>query len=174
MPRNAIRAIIRTRLLILELLGTEAAVACWLRAIALAFAPLISCWLRAIALAFAPLISCWLRAIALAFAPLISCWLRPIGLAFAPLMFQPSVAFLLQFHRQILAARAHDASAEKHVNVIRYDIVQQPLIMSYDDDRSIRTAHCVDTVGHNSQRIDIEARVALVENRQSRLKQFQL
>src|SRR5262249_19682290 len=79
--------------------------------------------------------------------------------------FKPPVASLLQLRGQLFTARAYDASASKHMHVIGYDVVKKPLIVGYKDDGSFGTSHCIDAIGNDFQRVDVETGIAFVENR---------
>src|SRR5215207_10067175 len=49
---------------------------------------------------------------------------------------------------------------------VRYDVIQQPLIVGDDDRGTVRPAQSVDAACDDAQRVDIQARVSLVENGQ--------
>ena len=60
------------------------------------------------------------------------------------------------------------------MHTIGYHIVEEPLIVGNDNNRAVHTAHRIDAVSDDSQCVDIQTRIALVENCQSRLQQFHL
>ncbi len=53
---------------------------------------------------------------------------------------------------------------------IRFDIVEQALVVGHQHDRTLGAAHRIDAVGDGFQRIDVETGVGLVENREARLE----
>ena len=57
---------------------------------------------------------------------------------------------------------------------IRFDVVEQALVVGYHDHRAFRTAQCVDAIGDDTQRINVESGVGLVKNRQGGLQQCHL
>ena len=58
----------------------------------------------------------------------------------------------------------------QHVHEVRHDVVEQPLVVRDDDERALGAAHRVDAVGDDAQRVDVEARVGFVEQRERRLE----
>src|SRR5436190_14748740 len=84
------------------------------------------------------------------------------------------VAARFQFKRQLLAAGLHDAAAREDMNDIGNDVVEQPLIMRDHHEAARFRAQTVDAVGHNLERVDIEAGIGLVEHAQPRLEQCHL
>ena len=82
------------------------------------------------------------------------------------LLLEPGVALLLELERHLLAAGADDAPVDQHVDEVRNDVVQQPLVVRDDQHRALGAAQLVDALGHDPQRVDVEARVGLVEDRE--------
>jgi hypothetical protein len=57
---------------------------------------------------------------------------------------------------------------------VGFDVVEQALIVGDDHERALRSAQCVDAVGHRLERVDVEAGIGLVENRELRLQHREL
>ena len=64
----------------------------------------------------------------------------------------------------------HDAALAQHVHEVGHDVFEQPLVVRDHDDRAVGAAHRVDAFGDGLERVDVEARVGLVEDRQRRLQ----
>src|SRR5450759_3357481 len=92
------------------------------------------------------------------------------GCSMPRLGFHRAIALLFQFQRQFRAARTHDASIHQHVDKVRNDVVQQALVVSYHDDGALWVAHGIDALGHDLQRVNVQARIGLVQDRQLRLQ----
>ena len=58
----------------------------------------------------------------------------------------------------------------QHVHEVGDDVVEQALVVRDDDERAIGGAHRVDALRDDLQRVDVEAGVGLVEDRQPRLE----
>src|SRR5262249_54828538 len=56
---------------------------------------------------------------------------------------EPSVSFLFELERQLLAARANDPPVRQYVHDVGHDVVQQTLIVGDEQERAIRTPHRV-------------------------------
>ena len=84
------------------------------------------------------------------------------------------VALLLELERQLLAARAHDPPAGEHVHAVRHDVVEQALVVRDHQHRALGLAQRVHAARHDAQRVDVEARVGLVEDREARLEERHL
>ena len=56
------------------------------------------------------------------------------------------------------------------MNVVGDDVLEQPLIVRDHDDATVRRAKAVHAVGDGLQRVDVEARIGLVEDRKLRLE----
>src|SRR6266850_3264485 len=84
--------------------------------------------------------------------------------------YNPIVAALLQFKCQALGAGADNASIREHVHKVWNDILQEPLIMRNHQLRIVAASELVYSFGDNSQRVDVEAGIGLVEHGQFRLE----
>src|SRR5229473_1919155 len=84
------------------------------------------------------------------------------------------IALGFELERQLLAAGTHDAALREHVHDVGHDVVEEPLVMGNHDHGAIGRAQPVDALGHDLQRVDIEAGIGLVEHRELRLKQRHL
>src|SRR5687767_3259241 len=95
--------------------------------------------------------------------------LRPDGLA------ELAVALGLDLLDQLRAAAVRDAAVEEDRHAVRLDEVQDPLVVGDDQD-----AHAglgldrVDRVADDVERVDVEARVGLVEDGDARLLEGEL
>src|SRR5262245_21132638 len=84
------------------------------------------------------------------------------------------VAARLDLQRQLLAAGVRDAPAREHMHHVRNDIVEEPLIVRDHHEGALGRAQPVDAVGHDLERVDVEAGVGLVEHAQPRLEERHL
>src|SRR5262245_7322399 len=82
---------------------------------------------------------------------------------------QPAIALLFKLQCQLLAAGLYDLAVDQDMDNVRDDVVEQSLIMRDDQEAPLRTAHFVHAAGDDFERVDVEARVGLVEHSQSRL-----
>src|SRR5712692_1010082 len=80
----------------------------------------------------------------------------------------------LELERQLLAAGLHDAALGEHVHHVGHDVIEQALIVRDHHEGSIGRAQPVDAVGHDLERIDVEAGIGLVEHAKPRLQQRHL
>src|SRR4029077_4569054 len=69
-----------------------------------------------------------------------------------------------------LVAGLDDAAGLQNVDPVRLDIAEQALIVSNQEDRAVGRALLVDAARHRPQRVDVEAAVGLVEDREARLQ----
>src|SRR5690606_1016905 len=76
----------------------------------------------------------------------------------------------LDLERELAAAGAHDASVDEDVDVIGLDVLEQALVVRDDEERPLRPAQAVHAVGEQAQRIDVEARIRLVEDGEARFE----
>ena len=60
--------------------------------------------------------------------------------------------------------------SDEHVDEIRHDVVEQPLVVGDHEHRALGAAQRVHAVRDDAQRVDVEARVGLVEDREPRLE----
>ena len=81
-----------------------------------------------------------------------------------------AVALVLEPEGQVLAAALDDPALGEDVDEVRGDVVQQPLVVGDQEDAELRVEHRVDALGDDPQRVDVEARVRLVEDRDLRLE----
>src|SRR5215212_5999257 len=70
----------------------------------------------------------------------------------------------------------HSAPAvNKHMDEVRLDVAQNPGVVRDQQDATIALSReAVDTIGHNSQSVDVQAGVGLVQDRESWVQQLQL
>ena len=74
---------------------------------------------------------------------------------------------LLQLIRELSGPSGlHDLPVDEDVNVVRLDVVQDPLVMRDHDRAHGRADELLDAARHDLERVDVEARVDLVEHRQ--------
>src|SRR5690606_35483738 len=67
-----------------------------------------------------------------------------------------------------------DAAIGQHVDHVRLDVVEQALVEGDHQERAAVAAQRVDAIGHGLKRVDVQARVSLVQDRQLRLEYGQL
>src|SRR5262245_42036658 len=82
----------------------------------------------------------------------------------------PVVTPGLQLEGQLPAARAHDAAVPQDVHDVGRHMVQEPLVVRHQEHRVVGPAELLDAARHDAQRVDVEARVGLVEARQLRIE----
>src|SRR5206468_4163238 len=87
---------------------------------------------------------------------------------------QPVVAFCLKLQCQFGTAGFHDASVRENVDDIWLDVVQQALVVRHDQEGATRVAQLIHGLGDGFQRIDVEARVRLIEDREPGLEDREL
>ena len=58
----------------------------------------------------------------------------------------------------------------KHMHAVGHDVVEQALVVGDHHDRAVGRAQPVDALRDDAQRVDVEAAVGLVEDRQARLQ----
>jgi hypothetical protein len=88
--------------------------------------------------------------------------------------FDPLVAALLELERELPATGPDDPTLVHHVHVVGNDVVQKPLVMRHQHDGVVLAGEPVHALGDDAQRVDVEARVGFVEDRQRRLEQGHL
>src|ERR1700728_988813 len=88
--------------------------------------------------------------------------------------FVRGVALVFQFESQFGAAAAGDAAVYEYVNFIRHDVVEQALVVRYDQHSAVGAAHRAVAFRHNLERVDIEAGVGFVQDRELRLEHSHL
>ena len=76
----------------------------------------------------------------------------------------PVVTSLLKFDGQVLVARKNDLSFPHDVDLVRYDVFEQSLIMGDDKHSSFGPFHAVDSKGDLAQGIDVQPAVRFVED----------
>ena len=76
-----------------------------------------------------------------------------------------TVALLLELECQLAATALDDAALGEDVDDVRLDVVQQPLVVGDQQHAEVRVEHRVDALGDDPQRVDVETRVGLVEDR---------
>src|SRR5438034_1015053 len=85
-----------------------------------------------------------------------------------------AVALVLEAQGEVLAAALDDPALGEDVDDVGGDVVQQALVVRDQEDAELRVQHRVDALGDDPQRVDVEARVGLVEDRDLRLEDAQL
>ena len=68
---------------------------------------------------------------------------------------------------ELHATAADDATVDHDVHVVGLQLVEQPLVVGdeHDAHRGAVGADLTDALGHDAQRVDVETRVGLVEDR---------
>ena len=77
---------------------------------------------------------------------------------------------LLELVRERAIAAFDDAAVGEHVDLVRHDVIEQALVVRDHDERAVRRSHRVDAVGDHLERVDVEAGVGLVEDRELRFQ----
>src|SRR5580765_7906286 len=72
----------------------------------------------------------------------------------------------LELEGERAVAAAGDAAADKHVHIVRHDVLEQPLIVRHQHAGAVRRALRVHTRGDHLESIDVEAGVGLIEDRE--------
>merc|ERR1719247_2526368 len=85
-----------------------------------------------------------------------------------------SVSLGLQLDRELFAPRLDDVAVLHDVHEVRANVLEQPAVVRDDDDRIRRGAESVHGRTDLSERIDIQAAVDLVEDRELRLQHTEL
>jgi hypothetical protein len=80
------------------------------------------------------------------------------------------VALRFQLQRQRLVAAFDDAAIGQHVHKVRHHVIEQALVVGDHQERALGRAQRVHALRHLLQRVDIETRIGLVEDRQLRLE----
>ncbi len=68
------------------------------------------------------------------------------------------VAGLLEFKRQLLTAGLLNAAVGQHMHLVRYDVIQKPLIVRDDEERAILITKRIDALRNDLERVDVETR----------------
>src|SRR5690606_35656478 len=89
-------------------------------------------------------------------------------------LFDPIISLLFQFQREFLRSRFDNSPIVNDVNIIRDDVIQQPLVVGYHDSSIIGGFKLVHPIGHNSQSIDIQSGIGFIEYRKGGLEHRQL
>ncbi len=85
------------------------------------------------------------------------------------------VSVRVEFVGQFRAARLHDATADEHVHELRLDVAQDAGVVRDQQQATVCVFGVpVDAVADHPQRVDVQARVGLVQDRDLRLEQFEL
>ena len=74
----------------------------------------------------------------------------------------PIVAVFFEVERKVGSARFDDPPIEHDVDEVRFDVIQQALVMGDDKHAKVRTGEGVDPLRNNPQRVDVETRISLV------------
>src|SRR5438552_1454601 len=86
----------------------------------------------------------------------------------------PAVTLLFQFQGQLLAARLHDTALEEDEYPVGDDVVEQALVVRDDQDGPILAAQSVHAVGHDTERVNVEAGISFIKDGQLRIEHRQL
>jgi hypothetical protein len=86
----------------------------------------------------------------------------------------PVVPAGVELHRELLGPVLHDAAVDHHVDGVRDDVVQEPLVVGDDERAEVVAAGGVDALRDHLEGVDVEAGVGLVEDRVARLEHQQL
>ena len=86
------------------------------------------------------------------------------------IVYKPIVTFFFELERQRLVARMDDAALVEHVHHVGHDVIQQPLVMGDDHRGILGRMEFRDARSDDAQRVDIQARIGLVENGQLRVE----
>ena len=76
----------------------------------------------------------------------------------------------LELLREFRSAFFDDASLDEHVYFVGLHVVEDALVMRDEQDRVLGRALCFDAFGDDAQRIDVEPRVGLVQDRERGLQ----
>src|SRR5437667_1219128 len=82
----------------------------------------------------------------------------------------PVVTLGLELVRQLGASRLDDAAVDQHVDELRLDVVQDPLVVRDQEHPEIGAGERVHALRNDPERVDVEPRVGLVEDRDLRLQ----
>src|SRR5918999_862231 len=74
------------------------------------------------------------------------------------------VPLRLELPGQLRTAGANDPAAHQHVDPIRSDVVQDPLVVGDQQKSETGSPELVDPRGHGPESIDIQAGIGLVED----------
>src|SRR5262249_33582150 len=90
------------------------------------------------------------------------------------LLADPAVALLLELLDQLRAALLDDASVEEDVDGVRLDQVEDALVVGDDQNAHPGARELVDALGDDAERVDVQSRVGLVEDRELGLEHREL
>src|SRR5215203_570076 len=82
----------------------------------------------------------------------------------AELLAHPFVALLFQIVGELLAARGHQPAVQHHMDPVRLDVPEYPLVVGDDNRRELGPLHLVDTLRHDLQGVYVQPRVSLVHD----------
>ena len=98
-----------------------------------------------------------------------------VGHAVALAREEPLVALGLEAVGQLRAALLDDPAVDEDVDEVGLDVAQDARVVRDEQHAGLAAlAYPVDALGHDLQRVDVEARVGLVEDRDLRLEQLEL
>src|SRR5467141_4112856 len=83
---------------------------------------------------------------------------------------QVGVSLGLQLESELLAAGFDDAARSQDMHLVRHDIVQQALVVRDQQRGAPGAPQRVDTLGHDLERVDVEAGIGLVEDGKARIE----
>src|SRR5215475_11975158 len=75
----------------------------------------------------------------------------------------PVVSLILQLDRHFLAAGFDYPASVEHVDEMRLDVIEQPLVVRDQDDRVIFVGQLVDAARDDPQRVDVQSVIGLVQ-----------
>src|SRR4029453_2988517 len=82
----------------------------------------------------------------------------------------PVIALPLELESQLLATGLHDAAVEEHVDVVRLDVLQEPLVVRHQDHAVVGAPQAVHALRDGLERVDVEPRICLVQDGELRLE----
>jgi hypothetical protein len=74
------------------------------------------------------------------------------------------IALVLQTQGEVLATRRDDPAVGEHVHLIGRDVVEEPLVVGDEEDAEVRVELGVDAFGDDTQGVDVETGVGLVQD----------
>ena len=90
-------------------------------------------------------------------------------------LFDPLIAFAVDLFDQLRSSAHHDAAVHQHMGVGRLDIFIEARIVRDDDQPHLRALLQIEhSIGHDLERIHIQAGIDLIEHGDGRLQQDHL
>src|SRR5690606_6734550 len=76
----------------------------------------------------------------------------------------PVIAVLFEVLSQFCASRLNNSSTHHYMNIVRIDIVEDPLVMSNYQNTQVGSTECIHAIRYNSQCINIEPGIRFIQN----------